>query len=282
MLNINIDALSDDSGTDGNTEYKKETMHIPAGPMVARLAAYAELGWHYPVFNGKRKTYDTGKNAGKEKPAEYMLHLVFEFPACEYTGDFPLTIKTSVPYGNSGAFINALGVGRGLIEPPYWSRSIAMRTSYVRYLKALQDATGKDLNSLADFVGEAMLVTVTNNTATVKNKDGSTETRVYANMKPEGIVPPVMKDPMNPKKVIVLDVPEIIGSYWGKFDYNNPDPEVWKLLPKYLQDTCQRSIDFEGSSLQRMLAGMPVDIPAPPVKGTGKPVEPAADGLPDA
>ena len=85
---------------DGDFEGSKETKVIPAGFNLCRLTSYIELGHHNPIFKGKRATFDQGKRAGEEKPAEMLIMLTFEFPLAERTGDFPLTIKTSIPFGS--------------------------------------------------------------------------------------------------------------------------------------------------------------------------------------
>ena len=41
------------------------------------------------------------------------------------------------------------------------------------------------------------------------------------------------------------------------FDLTDPDPEVWKRIPQWLQEKVQANINYEGSKLQEMVDGMP-------------------------
>ena len=41
------------------------------------------------------------------------------------------------------------------------------------------------------------------------------------------------------------------------FDLTDPDPEVWKRIPQWLQEKIQANINYEGSKLQELVNGMP-------------------------
>ena len=82
-VEVDIDGLGEGGG-----DYEKETCVIPEGFQIARLVSYIEMGHHLPVFNGVVQKYEPpSKKAGEVKDPEMMLHLVFEFTGCEYTGN---------------------------------------------------------------------------------------------------------------------------------------------------------------------------------------------------
>lgn len=273
---IDREAMENDNGG----AYTKETMHIEAGLNQARLASYMELGWHVPMFKGKREVYGKeSKKAGLPKPPEFIIQLVFEFPQSEYSGDFPLTIKTSVPFGKDGAFINKLNVSQALMSGNI-SMTYAIRAKYMKYLTAMNDALGTSHDGLADFVGEAFLITVTNKPGKKAREDGTLP--VYANMKPDGINGTTYKNPAT-GKMDTVEVPELTGEYCSVFSWDEPTVEAWKEVPKYLKDCMKKSTDFVDSPLAGMLAGMP-DEPedaadSKPEDNTGKPAV-ALDDIP--
>lgn len=91
---VNVDANNLPEKGEGKAS-NPETKFIKAGNRLARLVSYVELGKHMQMFKGKPAVYETGKNAGRQKPAVLHCALTFEFPTEEYTGDYPLTISTS-------------------------------------------------------------------------------------------------------------------------------------------------------------------------------------------
>lgn len=269
---INREKMEQDNGGD----YTPETKHIPAGLNQARLVSYVELGKHIPIFMGKHAVYGKeSKKAGEPKPPEFMIQLVFEFPRCAYD-NFPLTIKTSVPFGNKGDFINKLSVSDALMSGNI-SMSYANRSKYMKYLNAMNDACGTSHDSLADFVGEAFLIAVTNKPGKKAREDGTLP--VYANMKPDGINSTKYIDQMDQQEK-VAQVPEVLGEYCSVFYWDEPTEEAWKEVPKYLKDCMKKASDFPGSPLEAMLAGMPEEESpeseedTTPPANTGRPVEP--------
>jgi len=245
-------------------EYVPETKFIEAGSHPAVLVGYNELGKHYPIFNGRRNVFDSGKNRGKEKPAELIINIVFEFPTCDFD-NVPLTIETSIPYGKLGEFINKLPVS-----------------------DALAEGTGCTHDGLDDHIGSKFLIAVTNVPGKV---DPETKiARMYSNMKPEGITKPSFRHPVT-KKVEEIDVPDAKGTYGPVFDWDTPTIEAWAALKKNIKGCIKRAVNFDGSPIQALLADMPEEsseaVPdqdampenTPPVE-TGKAAVAADDDIP--
>jgi len=278
MIKVNKEAIENYDGGD----YTLELQFIEAGPQVpARLVSYVELGKHAPMFQGKRQVYDSGKAAGKEKPPELLIHLVFEFPMEPYDVN-PLCIKTSVPFGTKGEFINKLSVSDALASGKI-SLSYANRSKYMKYLNAMNSALGTNYEGLDSFVGEAFLVGVTNKPGTKAREDGSLP--VYANMKPDAIQSTIYKDPRT-RKEETMEVPEVVGTYCPVFDWDNPQKDAWDLIPEYLQKCIKCAVNYTGSLTELMLVDYPegnteegtTDDPGKPEVNKGAPAE--ADDLP--
>lgn len=275
-FSINREAMENDKGGD----FTKETKFIPAGINQARLVSYVELGKHIPMFKGKPAVYgNDSKKAGESKPPEFMIQLVFEFPRAEHTGDFPLTIKTSSPYGK-GDFINKLSVSDALMSGNI-SLSYANRSKFMKYLNAMNDALGTSHDSLADFVGAPFLIAITNKPGTKAREDGSLP--MYSNMKPDGIGSTKYIDQMDQQEK-EAQVPDTVGEYCPLFFWDEPTIEAWKEVPKYLKTCIKGATDFTGSPVAAMLAGMPeeaADTPADntPPATTGTPAQ-AEDDIP--
>jgi hypothetical protein len=273
-VKVNKDEL--DEGQGGG-DYEKETKFIEEGTHPARLVYYAELGKHFPIFKGKRATYDSGKKAGQHKPAELMIHLVFEFPTAPY--DFnPLCIKTSIPFGDNGEFINKLPVSDALASGKI-SLSFANRSKYMKFLNAMNKAAGTNHQGLHEHIGNAFLIAVTNKYGQKADEDGNIP--VYANMKPEGIQKTSFKHPAT-GKIEDIDVPEIQGTYGPVFDWDNPTKESWEAMPEYLRNCIQRAENYEGSEVHMLVSGL-YDIPKEgeelPQENTGRPAD--AEPMPD-
>lgn len=271
---INREQMESDTGGD----YTPETKFIPAGVNQARLVSYVELGRHIPLYNGKHAVYGKeSKKSGQKKPPEFMMQLVFEFPRAEHVNEYPLTIKTSVPWGK-GDFINKLGISEAMMSGNI-SMSFAQRSKFMKYLNAMNDACGTTHNGFADFVGCPFLIAVTNKPGTKARDDGSLP--MYANMKPDGINSTTYVDQMDQKEK-QAEVPETVGEYCGTFFWDDPTPEAWKEVPKYLKTCMKAATDFEDSALATMLAGMPEEPSeegdSKPKDNTGKPAE--ADDIP--
>lgn len=250
-VNVNPNDLPEEG--EGNKDRNPETMFIPAGNQVARFVQYVELGQHVQMFKGKPAVYESGKNAGRRKPAVLHVALTFEFPGCEYTGDYPLCISTSRRMDN-GEFFDAVTVPASLADGSM-SKAYAMRTRFMKYLTALQTATGLNYTNFADFAKEqvGVMVNVTNKLGK-KAEDGSQPT--YANMKPDGIVKPMFQVPGS-KKIIDVEVPETIGTYPVPFEWDCPTEDSWKGLQPWYKKAIKAAVDFAGSPIDLLLQSNP-------------------------
>jgi hypothetical protein len=238
--------------TDESTN--QETEHISAGTHPAILVSYVEMGKHYKFYKGKKVVFDkTSKKAGQTRPPELHISLCFEFPSCKYTGNRPLTIATSVPM-KKGGIMNPLTVSDALASGKL-SKSFAMKTNFMKYLLAMQDATGKNYDTLADFVGQGFLVSVTNNES---KPDSNGQVRIYANMKPDGIQGLSFRHPVT-GAIEEIECPKQIGEYCSVLDWDNPDLDEFKKLPDYMQELIKNAEDYPGSALQELLQGAPDD-----------------------
>ena len=242
MIKVNPDELGQDS------EYSVETEVIPPKFQVCRLVSYIELGHHYTTYQGKQKVYDKGKHEGKPID-EMMIHLVFEFSNAAYTGDFPLCIKTSSPFKGDG-LLNKLSVSKG-IEEGWLSRKFAMKSNYMKALIAMQDATGTEYQSLAQFVGTVFGCTIKH--VPGKERDDGT-TPVYANMALDSIVAPEFTHPIS-GDTEQIPLAEQIGEYCECFDWDNPNIEAWAEVPEYLKKYIMKAVDYKGSALEALLNG---------------------------
>lgn len=251
-VNVNADTLPEKGES---KDRKPETKFIKKGNRLARVVSYVELGMHHQMFKGKRAVYEQGKNAGRQKPAVLHIALQFEFPAEEYTGEYPLCLSTSRRMDN-GEFFDALTVPASLADGTM-SKAYAMRTRFMKYLTALQAATGKNYTSLAEFAKEqaGVMVNVTNKPGKMNEETGVQPT--YANMKPDGIVAPRFEHPVT-GDIEELPVPEAKGDhYCPVFDWDEPTEESWKQLPPWHKDTIKAAVNFAGSPIDMLLQSNP-------------------------
>jgi len=259
---------------DEGKSFDKEPNYIEEGTHPARLVYYAELGKHYPMFKGKRAVYDSGKSTGLEKPAELLIHLVFEFPNAPYDVA-PLCIKTSVPFGSNGEFLNKLPVSDALTSGNI-SLSFANRSKYMKFLNAMNAACGTTRKGLHEFIGEGFLIAVTNKVGTKADDAGNLP--VYSNMKPEGIQKTSFKHPAT-GKIEKVPVPKVTGKYGPIFDWDNPTKEAWEGMPEYLRKAVQSAVNYPGSLVEMLVNGLG-ETKAPDNKpdDTGRPA--VADDVP--
>jgi len=249
-VNVDVNNLPEK----GKSDRKPETKFIEAGNQLARFVSYVELGKHYQIFKGARAVYENGKNAGREKPPVLHVALQFEFPTCEYTGDYPLTIQTTRRMDN-GEFFDAVVVPQALADGTL-GKSYSLRTRFVKYLTALQAATGLNYTNFADFAKAQVpvMINVTNKLGKMNEETGVQPT--FANMKPDGIVAPRFVHPVT-KEVDELEVPPAIGSYCAAFEWDTPTAEAWKQLPPWHKEAIKKAVDFEGSPTDLMLKADP-------------------------
>ena len=250
-VNVNQETLPEKG--EGKSDRKPETMFIPAGNQVARLVQYVEMGKHFQMFQGKKACYEQGKNAGRQKPPVLHVALTFEFPGCEYTGDYPLCISTSRRM-DSGEFFDAVTVPESLADGTM-SKNYAMRTRFMKYLTAMQQATGLGFTNFADFAKAQapVMINITNKLG--KKKDDGTQP-TYANMKPDGIVKPMFQVPGS-NKIIDVEVPDAIGTYPIPFEWDAPTADSWSGLQPWYKAAIKAAVDFEGSAIFELLLSDP-------------------------
>jgi hypothetical protein len=251
-VNVNTNELPEKGK---GADRKPETKFIKAGNRLARLVSYVELGKHFQMFQGKKAVYEQGKNAGRQKPPVLHCALTFEFPAEEYTGDYPLTISTSRRMQN-GEFFDAVVVPPSL-EDGTMSRAYAMRTRFMKYLTALQAATGLQYTNFADFARDqvGVMINVTNKKGAADEKTGVAP--VYANMKPDGIVAARFEHPVS-GEIEELEVPPAKGDhYCPAFEWDSPTKESWSMLPPWHKDAIKAAVDFAGSPIDMLLQANP-------------------------
>jgi hypothetical protein len=267
-VSVNTEALPEKGE---GKERKKETKYIKAGNRVARLVGYVEQGIHKQMFKGQPAKYESGKKRGQEKPAVLHIALTFEFPAEEYTGEYPLTISTSRRMKN-GEFFDALTVPASLADGTM-SKGYAMKTKFMKFLTSMQAATGQTYASLADFAAEqsAVMINVTNKKG--KRDEETGVQPVYANMKPDGIMPPRFEHPVT-GEVQLVEVPPAIETY-AVFDWDAPTKEAWEALPPWHKETIKAALNFGGSPIEALLEKHPeLDQDEDQDQTDGKPAEP--------
>jgi hypothetical protein len=249
-VNVNADNLPEEG--EGRSK-NPETKFIKAGNRVARVVQYVEMGKHHQMFKGKKAVYEQGKNAGRQKPPVLHVALTFEFPAEEYTGDYPLTISTSRRMDN-GEFFDAVTVPESLADGSM-SKAYAMRTRFMKYLTNIQAATGLNYTNFADFAkAQAPIMVKVTNKLGAKKEDGSQPT--YANMKPDGITKPAFEHPTT-GEVIEVEVPEAKGEYPIPFEWDAPTEESWKGLQPWYKKAIKEAVDFAGSPIDMLLQANP-------------------------
>jgi hypothetical protein len=244
-ISVNVNELPE------NTGGSKETKVIKEGNRPARLVGYVELGMHNPTFAGKREVYTTGKNAGKPKSAALYIALTFEFPNEERTGEYPLTLNTSSPAKNKPhEFYNSLAVSQALIDGTI-SKAMALKSNYVKYLSALQTATGKEYTSLKEFAEDSdpLFIKVTHNTK--RNSDGNEV--VYVNMRPDGVMSCKIEDPISGD---VVDYSSKVNPKEGEyaiFDWDAPTKESWEVMKPWHREAIKQANNFPGSPIDLLL-----------------------------
>lgn len=174
---------------------------------------------------------------GEEKPPAHEVMLTYEF-ADEFMKDEAGEDVEDKPRWLSETF-------------PLRSLDADLATSTKRY-KALdpQEKFGGDFTQLIDIPCSVLVV---QNAGKGKNAG-----KVYTNIQSLSAMRPrdAQKAPdlVNPPKVFVLD---------------EPDLEVFKSLPQWLQDKIKGNLDFDGSPLQEALEG-PQEKPKAKAKGKPK------------
>jgi hypothetical protein len=264
---------------EGGGNYEPELNHIDEGFNVCRLVSYIELGHHAPIFQGKPQLYMAGKNVGKPRTDELVIHMVFEFPTYEYTGDYPLTIKFSIPFGED-EFLSKLSMTKAL-EEGWVDKKTALKMNYVKGLLAMQDAT-KSKKQFHEMIGDVFGCTVTNRLGGKQREDGSIP--VFSNTSLASMVPASFKNPVT-GVVTEVECPPQIGEYCETFFWDTPTIQSWAKVPKFLQKACLKAKDYKGSALDMLITEFSNNQPAaeggdhkepkPPAESKKAPAKPA-------
>ena len=229
-----------------------ETKVIPAGPNLGVLVEVIEMGWHVPMFNGKPDVYSSGKRVGQVKDPEFIVMFTVEFPLAEHTGDFPLTWKSSIPYG-VGEFVNKVSVTQSILNNTL-GRQLTERNKFVKWLNAFKKMIkNPNILSISEAIHKGGIFNVTHR----EGKPGDDGVKViHANIDPSGVQPPEQVDFVT-REVRQITVPEPKGEYAGIFDWDNPDPVVWGKLSGIVQERIKSSLNFANSQVAAMLAKIP-------------------------
>lgn len=215
---------------------------FPAQYARARLVRYLELGKQAREFGGKAK--------------EPALEVRLGFALFDADPD-----AAELEYG----YKDDTGAYRPGIFNPY-SLSISNNVkakAKIAFDKMNYKGTAK---SFAQLLGQTFLIKLD----VAKSKDGKRE---YNVIDWAATMPPV--DPMNPRKR--LEVPSAPEDMYQIFLWNMPTQDTWDSLfidgkredgssKNFLQETCLKATDFEGSALQLMLAGGGGDVPSAPAE----------------
>lgn len=93
-------------------------------------------------------------------------------------------------------------------------------------------------------VSSPCMITLTN----TEGKKGKNKGRIYENVAAIS----AMREKDAAKLPPLVNEPRI-------FDWENPDMDVWKKLPKWIQDKIKENLEFNGSPLQTVLDGAPAE-----------------------
>lgn len=104
------------------------------------------------------------------------------------------------------------------------------------------DPSGKHGGDWTKLLGTPVLATVVNNTSTTGKHKG----RVFENI--AAIALPRDKDAEKYPALVNASV---------VFDLDAPDMDMWKRVPKFMQEKIKGNLEFEGSALQKLLGGQP-------------------------
>ena len=135
------------------------------------------------------------------------------------------------------------------------SKAYAMRTRFMKYLTAMQAATGRQFTNFADFAKaqSPVMVKITNKLG-AKEEDGTQ--KVYANMKPDGITAPEFQHPVT-GEIEHVEVPEAKGKYPVPFEWDKPTAESWTQLSPWHKDAVKAAVNFAGSPIDMLLQSDP-------------------------
>lgn len=236
----------------GNFEYEPPA----AGPCVARLVSYIEIGTQkQPAYQGKEK------KPAPECILEFQLLGKKHAKEIESEEDGKKITKTIYPIIRIGRGPS----GKGGLAMPGGSKS-----NHYKLLKAMDYGRGN--THMAFMLGEAFIVTVVHNDNGKEGKDKV----VYANLKDDSgwkIGAPVNPTDGEPiaapeatvePRMLLWDAPSL--EQWnsihipGSYTKKEGDKEV-EVSKNWIQPFCQSAVNFEGSGLQAILAELSGDLP---------------------
>lgn len=259
-----------DSEGGGSFEYTPPA----AGSCVARLVSYVEIGNH------PQKPYN-----GQEKPPAPEAIFQFELLGKKHAKEIEVTAED--------------GTKTKKIVYPIITERMAIksgpRAGYTKLFEAMKYGRS-DIIFAGQFVGEAFILTIIHND---NGKEGK-EKRVYANIKDnsgnwkvsapvrvneEGETEPLKAPAATVEpRALFWDDPDmdqwnslyIPGSYTRKVD--GKETEVSK---NWMQETCRKALNFEGSPLETLLATVEGDLPSVAGDDEGGDESPVEDDEPD-
>lgn len=232
----------------GNFEYEPPV----AGPCVARMVSYIEIGSH------PQRAYQ-----GKAKPPSPEAIVQFELLGKKHRKEIEVTAED--------------GTKSTKVVYPIITERVAIksgpRAGFYKMLSAMDYGRGN--THMAFMLGEAFILTIIHNEV---EKDG--KKRTYANIKDDSgnwkIAAPVRvneegeTEPLKAPeatvelRMLLWDAPSaeqwnsifIAGSYTKK----EGDKEV-EVSKNWLQATCRKALNFEGSALGNIIAEIGGDLP---------------------
>lgn len=218
-----------------------ERKPLAEGPAIARFVGYVELGNHVKQFEGK------------DKPTAPQVRLTFELfgrHAEERTND----------QGEKSTFNPTISV-----ELPL---SLNEKASFFKLMKKM--AAGRsDITNMAQMLGEAFVLTITNKASAKDPK------RVHSNLKAGGewgVAPPYIVDPLT-NETKAVPVPPMTGKVQQLLLWDSPSKEQWdsifidgtyerkvgdevvQVSKNFIQEEILSADNFAGSSLAALLEG---------------------------
>lgn len=231
-----IDLDTAQSNTGGRVAEKH---FIPKGLHAMRFAKFIECGHHQPMFNGAPATYDKGPNKGQVRPPVFRFRMVFE-SLCEHSNPEPLTVGESM--------YDDVEVPAYVWDNPAKASAKMNITKIFKRIASVHPEIPTNMG-FAPYLGKIFGVPVTNK----PNTRSSVEGMQFANPKFTEIDKPIVT-----AGTMVIDMTEDAQKHdWMidpvYFDWEDPDPEVFKGLGILLRYELYQATDFKSSPLFLMI-----------------------------
>lgn len=243
--------VEDVAKNDGQSDINPEEKWIPAGDCAARLVGVIELGLHTPTFgigpDGKPAPaiYEKGKRKWQVKDPSFEIQTLWA-TACDHTGPDPLYLL--------GGDYDRLKIADYMWKDP---TKLTNKTNFFKAVMLLRELTGIDGNSLSDFIGQAVLFTVTNK-PNVKSK---VEGMQYANTK---LLQARSTEIKFKGKVVGNEAEDLpgIGDGDGEFKtftfyWDAPTVEDYKSLKPWHRKRIKDALNYFGSPVYDMIEANP-------------------------